>query len=153
MIDLFEISKFLSPLSKLINISIIFSLRSDKGLIRQFSVGQISEKIRESKNKTYKYCKQLLEEGFLLCVNDSLLKREKGFVKLPGKVPIFKLSSKGLIAWDIIHFLQDQKDNGKIDSIEEKITVGSVLGMIQENIAKISDDLKELKEIYNIGDK
>ena len=153
MIDLFEISKILSPLSKLINIGIIFSLRSDKGVIRQYSIGQISEKIRESKNKTFKYCKQLLEEGFLLCVNDSLVKREKGFVKLPGKDPIFKLSSKGLIAWDIIYFLQDQKKNGKIESIEEKITLSSVLGTIQESITKISDDLKELKKINNIGDK
>lgn len=144
-LDWYKITNFLKLFSRPLHVKIIATL-GNKSPSRNLTISRISEEVRDQEKKVFRYCKNLLEQGFLKCTNNALLEGEKGYVKRQGKVPKFELTAKGIAINRLFQFILNYESQEDVKLLEKQLQVGRVLGEIEEDLTKILENVKKIRE-------
>lgn len=143
--DWYKITNFLKLFSRPLHVKIIATL-GNESTTRNLLITRISEEIRDQEKRVFRYCKNLLEQGFLKCTNNALLEGEKGYVKRQGKVPKFELTAKGIAANRIFQFILNHESQEELRLLKRQIQVDGVLGEMEEELMKILENIKNIRE-------
>ncbi|MHA1360264.1 MAG: hypothetical protein ACTSRC_19255 [Candidatus Helarchaeota archaeon] len=141
----YKITNFLQLFSRPLNVKII-ALLGENNTTQELSLMRISDDVREREDKVYRYCKKLLEGEFLKCTNNALVEGERGYIKRLGKIPKFELTTKGIAANRIFHFILEYDDQAMIKMVEGQIEVSKTLDSIKADLEKMLDAVRKLKE-------